>query len=52
MKKETMIKGYVLVIVSAFLFGCMPLITRYIYAAGINRESVVLQNSVNEFTRK
>ena len=37
-----MIKGYGLVIVSAFLFGCMPLITRYIYAAGINRESVVL----------
>lgn len=42
MKKENMIKGYGLVIVSAFLFGCMPLITRYIYAAGINRESVVL----------
>lgn len=42
MKKETLIKGYVLVIMSAFLFGCMPLITRYIYAAGINRESVVL----------
>jgi drug/metabolite transporter (DMT)-like permease len=42
MKKETMIKGYGLVILSAFLFGCMPLITRYIYAAGINRESVVL----------
>ena len=42
MKKEAMLKGYVLVILSAFLFGCMPLITRYIYAAGINRESVVL----------
>lgn len=42
MKKETVIKGYVMVIVSAFLFGCMPLITRYIYAEGINRESVVL----------
>ena len=40
--KKTMIKGYVLVILSAFLFGCMPLITRYIYAEGINRESVVL----------
>ena len=31
-----------MVILSAFLFGCMPLITRYIYAEGINRESVVL----------
>ena len=42
MKKETMIKGYGLIILSAFLFGCMPLITRYIYDAGINRESAVL----------
>ena len=37
-----MIKGYGLVILSAFLFGCMPLITQYIYAEGINRESTVL----------
>ncbi len=42
MKNRTIIKGYVLVIISAFLFGCMPLITRYIYAEKINRESVVL----------
>ncbi len=46
MKKETMIKGYGLVILSAFLFGCMPLITRYIYAAGIRRESVVLMRNL------
>ena len=42
MQKKAMIKGYVLVIVSAILFGCMPLITRYIYAENISRESVVL----------
>lgn len=40
--KKTMIKGYTFVVLSAFLFGCMPLITQYIYAEGINRESVVL----------
>ena len=42
MKNSNLIKGYVLVILSAFLFGCVPLIARHIYAAGINRESVVL----------
>lgn len=42
MKKGTQVKGYVMVILSAFLFGCMPLIANYIYAEGINRESVVL----------
>lgn len=42
MKNKNLIKGYALVIFSAFLFGCMPLITTYIYAQGINRESVVL----------
>lgn len=40
--QNKMMKGYIMVILSAFLFGCMPLITRYIYAEGINRESVVL----------
>ena len=42
MKRETMIRGYCLIIFSALLFGCMPLITQYIYKEGINRESVVL----------
>ena len=46
MKKETMVKGYAMVILSAFLFGCMPLITNYIYAEGINRESVVLMRNL------
>ena len=42
MKNRNLIKGYILVILSAFLFGCVPLIARHIYAAGINRESTVL----------
>ena len=35
-----------MVIISAFLFGCMPLITCNIYEEGINRESVVLMRSL------
>ena len=37
-----MFTGYLLVIVSAFLFGCMGLITTHIYKQGITRESAVL----------
>lgn len=40
MKKKYL--GYIMVIVSAFLFGCMPLITTFIYEQGINRETTVL----------
>lgn len=46
MTRETRIKGYGMVLLSAFLFGCMPLITRNIYAAGINRESTVLMRNL------
>lgn len=42
MKKSDMLKGYILVILSAVLFGCMPLITTFIYKQNINRETVVL----------
>ena len=42
MKNKNLITGYLMVILSAFLFGCMPLITNFIYAENINRESVVL----------
>jgi len=42
MKKKELFQGYTLVVLSAFLFGCMPMVTNYIYAQGINRESVVL----------
>ena len=36
------LRGYLFVIASAFLFGCMPLITKLIYAEGVNSLSVVL----------
>ena len=42
MKRQTLLKGYALVILSAVLYGCMPMITKYLYAEGINRESAVL----------
>ena len=42
MKNRKLLTGYILVILSAFLFGCMPLITTHIYRQGIQRESVVL----------
>lgn len=45
-RSNKLIKGYLLVILSAFLFGCMPLITRFIYADGINRESAVLMRNL------
>ena len=43
---KTRLRGYILVLLSAVLFGCMPLITQYIYAEGINRESVVLMRNL------
>ena len=46
MKQKTLIQGYALVILSAVLYGCMPLITRYIYAEGISRESAVLMRNI------
>jgi len=42
MNNKKLITGYLLVILSAFLFGCMPLITTHIYGQGITRESAVL----------
>ncbi len=41
MKKSSVLTGYCLVIVSAFLFGCMPLITINIYNQGVDALSVV-----------
>lgn len=42
MKRATIIKGYALVIFSAMIFGCMPLMVKGIYADGVNSLSVVL----------
>ena len=35
------IKGYTFVIISAIIFGCMPLGAKYIYAEGVNSLSLV-----------
>ena len=37
-----LLRGYLFVIASAFIFGCMPLMTKLIYAEGVNALSVVL----------
>lgn len=42
MSRRQMIKGYLLVILSAVVFGCMPLMVKGIYADGVNSLSVVL----------
>ncbi len=46
MKNQKLLKGYALVMISALLFGCMPLITTFIYREGISRESVVLMRNM------
>ena len=47
MGKRTMITGYIYVIASAVIFGCMPLMTKLIYAEGANPMSVVaLRNAM------
>lgn len=42
MNRGQLIKGYFLVILSAMIFGCMPLMVKNIYADGVNSLSVVL----------
>jgi drug/metabolite transporter (DMT)-like permease len=41
-QKGTLLKGYLFVIASAVIFGCMPLMTKRMYADGMNSMSVVL----------
>lgn len=48
MKKNKIVIGYILVIISAVIFGCMPLITRFIYRENINSFSLVfLRNLIS-----
>lgn len=42
MNPRQMINGYLMVIFSAVIFGCMPLLVKNIYADGVNSLSVVL----------
>lgn len=41
MNRKQTIRGYFLVIISAVIFGCMPLMVKHIYADGVNSLSVV-----------
>jgi len=42
MNRTQIIKGYFLVITSAVIFGCLPLLVKGIYAEGVNSLSVIL----------
>ena len=46
MQRTNMVKGYLFVIASAFLYGCMPLGAKYIYAEGVNALSLVLLRNI------
>lgn len=47
MRKSGMLRGYLYVIASAVIFGCMPLMTKLIYAEGANPMTVVaLRNAL------
>lgn len=41
MQKNKLILGYILVILSAMIFGCMPLMTQFIYKEGVNSFGLV-----------
>lgn len=41
MSKTKTFKGYLMVIISAIIYGCMPLMSKYIYMDGVNPSSLV-----------
>lgn len=44
--RATIVKGYLLVILSAVIFGCMPMMAKFIYNDGINSLSLVLMRNL------
>ena len=42
MKHSNRFKGYLFVIASAVIFGCMPMMAKFIYDEGVNSISLVL----------
>ena len=46
MDMKKMLKGYALVMLSAILYGCMPLGAKFIYANGVNHLSLVLYRNL------
>ena len=49
MQKKSMLKGYIYVILSAFIFGIMPLMAKLIYAEGVNSLSLVFLRNCLSF---
>ncbi len=48
MEKKNLIKGYIFVILSALIFGLMPLMAKFIYAEGVNPPTLVfLRNAIS-----
>lgn len=45
-KKQSLVKGYLFIIASAVIFGCMPLMAKLIYEDGVNPLSLVLLRSL------
>ena len=39
--RSEMYKGYIFAILSAVIFGCMPLMAKYIYAEGVTPTTLV-----------
>lgn len=46
MEQKHLLKGYLFVILSAIIFGLMPLMAKFIYADGVNAISLVLLRNV------
>ena len=46
MNRKQIMNGYLAVLLSAVIFGCMPLMVKQIYADGVNSLSVVFLRNV------
>ena len=46
MKKNDLLKGYIFVVISAVIFGLMPLMAKLIYREGTNPQSLVLLRNI------
>lgn len=46
MNRSQTVRGYLMVILSAVIFGCMPMMAKFIYDGGINSLSLVLMRNL------
>ena len=48
MKRKNVLRGYAYIILSAVIFGCMPLMAKHLYADGVNSMTLVaLRNLIS-----